>query len=399
MLFDPLRHEVLSPTAWDEKIVSATIEKIVALCLKQYSPQNYWPSHPLDDDGTPTVFHNLYFGAAGTIWALEYLHRVGVAPALPDFSSIFEPLFETNHRQVREDPSGSNGLLIADTGLLLLGARLNGPSHVAARLALAVEANQSNPVMELMWGSPGTLIAALLMHEMTGEDQWAEVFLRGTKSLWNCMEWEPTCGCYLWRQELYGSSVLLLGGVHGFAGNVLPLVRGWHLLDSDEQARWTGRIEQSLRATRRHQDGLVNWPASVGPPRPGRTDILVHHCHGAPGIVNCIAGLRNAALDDLLEGAGELIWTAGPLKKGANLCHGTGGNGYAFLKLFQRTQNEKWLTRARRFAMHAIHQYERDLQHYGQLRYSLWTGDPGLAIYLWHCIQGADRFPVTDAGL
>jgi hypothetical protein len=32
---------------------------------------------------------------------------------------------------------------------------------------------------------------------------------------------------------------------------------------------------------------------------------------------------------------GELTWRAGPLAKGANLCHGTAGNGYAFLALFE----------------------------------------------------------------
>jgi hypothetical protein len=52
--------------------------------------------------------------------------------------------------------------------------------------------------------------------------------------------------------------------------------------------------------------------------------------------------------------------------------------------------------RARRFAMHAIAQYQRDHAQYGRLRYSLWTGDPGLAIFLWHCMQGTDEFPVND---
>lgn len=33
---------------------------------------------------------------------------------------------------------------------------------------------------------------------------------------------------------------------------------------------------------------------------------------------------------------------------------------------------------------------------YGQMRYSLWTGDPGFAIYLWDCIRGSDRFPTLD---
>jgi hypothetical protein len=44
------------------------------------------------------------------------------------------------------------------------------------------------------------------------------------------------------------------------------------------------------------------------------------------------------------------IRTHGPLRKGAGLRHGTAGNGFAFLKLFARTGDERWLERARRSA-------------------------------------------------
>jgi hypothetical protein len=36
---------------------------------------------------------------------------------------------------------------------------------------------------------------------------------------------------------------------------------------------------------------------------------------------------------ELALGGGELTWRAGPLRKGAGLCHGTAGNGFAFLRL------------------------------------------------------------------
>jgi hypothetical protein len=75
------------------------------------------------------------------------------------------------------------------------------------------------------------------------------------------------------------------------------------------------------------------------------------------------------------------------------------GNGYAFLKLFARTRDEKWLARARAFAMHGIGQVDADAARYGQLRYSLWTGGPGFAIYLWDCIRGAAAFPTLDVFL
>jgi hypothetical protein len=32
----------------------------------------------------------------------------------------------------------------------------------------------------------------------------------------------------------------------------------------------------------------------------------------------------------------------------------------------------------------------------GRGRYSLWTGDTGLAIYLWDCLNALPRFPTVD---
>ena len=41
-------------------------------------------------------------------------------------------------------------------------------------------------------------------------------------------------------------------------------------------------------------------------------------------------------------------------------------------------------------------QTDADAKQTGQLRYSLWTGDPGLAIYLWDCLHAQARFPTLD---
>ncbi len=111
----------------------------------------------------------------------------------------------------------------------------------------------------------------------------------------------------------------------------------------------------------------------------------------------CLAALPpDPELDRLLLQAGELTWRAGPLRKGANLCHGTGGNGYSFLKLFRRTQDSRWLERARAFAMHAIGQTQRRLRETDRPHHSLWTGDLGCALYLWSCLRADDGFPTLD---
>ena len=84
------------------------------------------------------------------------------------------------------------------------------------------------------------------------------------------------------------------------------------------------------------------------------------------------------------------------MSKGAGLCHGTAGSGFAMLKLWRRSGNALWLKRARALAMHGCGQVERHRAEYGQGRHSLWTGDLGLACLLWNCIGGSDAFPTLD---
>ncbi|MGH2997538.1 MAG: lanthionine synthetase C family protein, partial [Gaiellaceae bacterium] len=72
------------------------------------------------------------------------------------------------------------------------------------------------------------------------------------------------------------------------------------------------------------------------------------------------------------------------------------GNGYAFLKLLRRTGDERWLDRARAFAMHAIGQVDRARSAHGHGHYSLWTGDIGVALYLSSCLREDDGVPTID---
>jgi hypothetical protein len=142
------------------------------------------------------------------------------------------------------------------------------------------------------------------------------------------------------------------------------------------------------------EDGLANWPPLVGGDlvsanRDG--SIRTQWCHGAPGMVATLVAFLD---EELALAGGELTWQAGPLVKGANLCHGTAGNGYAFLALFGRTGDELWLARARAFAMHALVQVERTRSAYGQRRHSLWTGDPGTALFLADCLDGKGDLPL-----
>jgi hypothetical protein len=87
---------------------------------------------------------------------------------------------------------------------------------------------------------------------------------------------------------------------------------------------------------------------------------------------------------------------AGPLVKGSNLCHGTGGNGYAFLKLYRRTGDAVWLERARAFAMTAIAQYREARDHYVARSLFVMDGRHRPRRVSWDCLTTEPHFPTID---
>jgi hypothetical protein len=217
-----------------------------------------------------------------------------------------------------------------------------------------------------MWGSPGTILAGReLGLDVTASTEW----LRAERDADG-----------LWTQQLYGQTCRYLGPAHGFAGCALAL--------GDPAG-----VSETLRRHAVEEDGLANWPGLAGQAldAPGDGRIRTQWCHGAPGIVATLAPFLD---EELAVAGGELTWHAGPLQKGANLCHGTAGNGYAFLALLELTGDERWLTRARRFAMHAAAQVEQSRSELGRGRHSLWTGDLGTALYLADCVEGGGSVPL-----
>ncbi len=216
------------------------------------------------------------------------------------------------------------------------------------------------------------------------------------------MQWSYSdeARCHLWNSSLYGVTEIRIGAIHGFAANAFAMLRGRHLLEPSLADETLRRIYEAVHATAQIEGPHANWPNNVGPTsRPAALPMVVQHCNGAPGIINCLAEFPNDArwsIDGLLLQAGELVWDAGPSVKMPSLCHGAAGTGYALLKLYARTGHDKWLHRARKFAMHSIDQCDRALTKYGQRKFSLWTGDLGLAIYLWDCVRVIAEFPTLD---
>ncbi len=363
MLFTPEAHEPLAGAPWSEDAARGAIAAIVADAEGAFD--DGWPLHPADaeiDDDPATRFRTVYLGGAGVVAALHRLAERGHAEP-----GDHVPYLERSLEAPPDFPGDSErSLWMGETGIRLVLQRLAPSPTNLDRLAELIAANAQDERCELMWGSPGTILAG------------RELGLDVSPSVAWLRERRDEDG--VWTQELYGQSRRFLGPAHGFAGCALAL----------------GEAEGVAEALRRcavREDDLANWPPLADTALDANRDggIRTQWCHGAPGIVATLGHLMD---EDLAVAGGELTWRAGPLVKGANLCHGTAGNGYAFLALHERTGDELWLERARAFAAHAIAQVEQARAEHGRGRYSLWTGDVGTALYLADCLDGRGGLPL-----
>ena len=368
MLYDPAAFEPLTDEQWDEARVRDAIAAIVADADAAFDPDELWPAHEWDGYQAALPLKNLYVGAAGVIWALDDLRRRGLAETTIDLPAAAlrtlerwrtEPDYVAG--EVLPEPPES-GLLTGETGILLVACRLG--QAVADDLRRRIQANLANEAEDLMWGTPGTLIAAATMG-------WDELASESADALVSRREADG-----LWTQRLWGTSFRGIGTVPGLVGNVRALLQ----IDDprNELLRADSAAALSCAATR--EDGLANW-SSEG---------KLQWCAGAPGVVSAA---RDYLDEELVLAGAELVWQARAPgdEKGHGICHGTSGNGFALLAAFERTQDELWLDRARRFAVHALGQAARLPG-----RYSLFTGGAGTALFAAACLEGDARYPVLE---
>ena len=176
-MIDQSRHVPLLSAPWDSSDAATAIDEIVADALAQFDRERFWPSHALDGrvkDGHSSI----YVGAAGVIWALEYLSRQGATEARFDFRPVLGRLLGKTQAEMvaYEDYSENGSLLFGDLGTALLIMRLEPEPGIADIIYARSNANTRLPVRELMWGMPGSMLACVCMAEITGEARWRAIF-------------------------------------------------------------------------------------------------------------------------------------------------------------------------------------------------------------------------------
>jgi hypothetical protein len=113
-------------------------------------------------------------------------------------------------------------LLCGEAGILLVAWRLAPDARARdALLERRSRSNADNDADEVMWGSPGTLLAASRDARLDRRGTLARDLDESAERLWARRDADG-----LWTQHLHGGSSLGLTTLHGVTGNAPRVARG-----------------------------------------------------------------------------------------------------------------------------------------------------------------------------
>ncbi|KAG6752433.1 hypothetical protein POTOM_044661 [Populus tomentosa] len=247
---------------------------------------------------------------------------------------------------------------------------------------------------ELLYGRSGFLWACLFLNKHMGQGTVPDTTIRAVANeiIKNGRALAKKGGSplmYEWYGERYW------GAAHGLAGimNVLLDVE----LKPDEFEDVKGTLKYMINNC--FPSG--NYSTSE---EDRKRDVLVHWCHGAPGIaLTLVKAVKVFGDKEFLEAAinaAEVVWNRGLLKR-VGICHGISGNAYVFLSLYQLTGNIEFLYKAKAFTCFLLDRAHKLISagemHGGDSPYSMFEGMGGMAYLFLDMIDPSKaRFPAYE---
>ena len=174
MLYRPEDFEPLVEKPWDAARVRAGIREIVEdtdAALR--GPKLLWPAEAWDRWRATSPLKDVYCGPAACCGRSPTSGTAG----MPSRRSISRPLRCAPSNASEKPDLGSwtdlpepceSALLSGEAGILLVAFRLTRDPALADALLVRVRANVANDANELMWGTPGTLLAARVDARLDG---------------------------------------------------------------------------------------------------------------------------------------------------------------------------------------------------------------------------------------
>lgn len=176
-----------------------------------------------------------------------------------------------------------------------------------------------------------------------------------------------------------GKDIKFLGIAHGWTG-ILYSLMSWESLDKERYSNFiqacTNQIMDFMVIT---SNGL-SMPKKI-PNFKKKPEYLTSWCNGSSGLVffwlKAYDFFKNTKYISYAELLGEFTWKTKEKYQTLDICCGLTGKAYSFISIYKKTNDIKWLNRAKTFISKAIKADEKG--HYVK-RYSLIKGYIGLSL-------------------
>ena len=264
MLYRPEAFEPLIDEPWDEARVRDGDPRRSSRTRTRPSTRTGSGRRTSGTPGRSTPpLKDLYCGAAGVVWALDALRRRGHAETRIDLAAAIDAGARALARGAATSggetplPSPpSSSLLCGESGILVVAWRLAPSADLADTLLARVRENVANEAEELMWGSPGTMLAAQAMHGWTG---------RGALGRGLARERGGAAGAPRRRRALDAAALRHEPSAHASARRTASSGTSTRCCrERPERRRSSARRPRSSQREAVVEDGLANWPAAAG---------------------------------------------------------------------------------------------------------------------------------------
>ena len=332
MLFDPASHEPLTERPWDEAAARAAIARDRRRRRERVRRETLWPAHPLDvEDGPLPPVASLYLGRDGRdLGAARARTRRAPPSSRRDWAPRRRAACSSATRPSRTSPRSSAGRS-RRCGWARPGScwSLTGSRRPPGRRsACSPRAGQRRkPDLGADVGLAGD--------DARGPGDVRAHRRRSTGSKPGASP--PTRLWAEWRDDRLGAGPLRQARPLPRPGARLRRQRPCARTGRPRSTRPPAELERRAIATlakyAQREDGSPVAAALEPPAVAGRRSARSGATARPASSPRSRARPGRRAADRAARAGGELTWQAGPLAKGAGLCHGTAGNGYAFLKL------------------------------------------------------------------
>ena len=152
--------------AWDEVDAEAAIAEIAADAVSIVDPTTLWPRIRWTTV-CRTGMASLYFGAAGVIWALDYLRRGQAVSDAHDLTRWQRPRWSEMLLGLPRQPIRATHHCSWVSSVYCWSRCVSPDQGLADEIYTLLASNSELPMVELMWGLPGCMLGCVHMGSMT----------------------------------------------------------------------------------------------------------------------------------------------------------------------------------------------------------------------------------------